>query len=68
MTTERAAVHKDRNLRRPSTMCIRDYIQLLEQQIPGLNRNLCRFYLETYEKARFRYPPIALYNNELNLC
>jgi len=50
---ERAAIHKDRNLLRPPTMSIRDYMSFLEQTVVGLNHNLCRFYTETYEKARF---------------
>jgi len=50
---ERAAMHKDKHLARPSAMCIRDYMTFLEQNCAGLNRNLCRFYLETYERARF---------------
>eukprot|EP01112_Ceratiomyxa_fruticulosa_P012819 TRINITY_DN3574_c0_g3_i1.p1 TRINITY_DN3574_c0_g3~~TRINITY_DN3574_c0_g3_i1.p1 ORF type:complete len:219 (+),score=30.91 TRINITY_DN3574_c0_g3_i1:168-824(+) len=50
---ERAAMHRDKSLERPPTMSIRDYVHFLEQNCPDLNKNLCSFYIDTYETARF---------------
>lgn len=48
-------MHRDRALARPPSMCVRDYMNFLEQNCSELNHNLCRFYVDTYERARFRY-------------
>ncbi|EFA82414.1 hypothetical protein PPL_04839 [Heterostelium album PN500] len=50
---ERAAIHFDPELKREPKMCIRDYVNLLLERCPQMNKSLAKLYVDTYEKARF---------------
>ncbi|GAM21477.1 hypothetical protein SAMD00019534_046520, partial [Acytostelium subglobosum LB1] len=50
---ERAAVHFNADLKRQAKMCMRDYVNMLLDRCPHMNRSLARFYVDAYEKARF---------------
>eukprot|EP01133_Synstelium_polycarpum_P015469 gene15469-18361_t len=50
---ERAAIHYSADLRREPKTCIRDYVNMLLDRCPHMNRTLARLYIDNYERARF---------------
>eukprot|EP01132_Coremiostelium_polycephalum_P004052 gene4052-5074_t len=50
---ERAATHYNPTLKRESKLCIRDYVQFLQQSCPHIEKSIFDLYIDYYEKARF---------------
>lgn len=51
--TEEAVTEADPSLKRKLTMTVRDYVAYLLRKCPGLDRELCSYYVYIYERARF---------------
>jgi len=50
---ESIVAYGDASLKRPSSMCVRDYLLSLVRKDNRLNLQLFNYYVETYERARF---------------
>jgi len=50
---ELVATRTQPKLKRRPTMNLRDYVLYLQKNFPQLDRDLCQFYIATYERSRF---------------